>query len=112
MKQLLAVTAVLAVGAYCLSFAAFFRSPSSAGVTSCAQIAHDYVVQVAKANGLRIDSYKLLACHQANANHSVARARVVVSPVGFPKGVLVQAVTLVYHLTKSPWVIADVHPAG
>lgn len=83
------------------------RSAPSAGVTSCAQIAHDYVAQVAEANSLRIDSYRLLACHQTDANHTVARVHVVVDQFG-----LQQDVILVYHLTRSAWQISDVHPVG
>ncbi len=115
LAPLAAFVVVLALAASAVNALAAFSilgSSPNAGVTSCAKIAYDYVAQVAQTNGLRIDGYKLLACRQVDADHAVARAHVLVSPIGLPKGVFVQDVILVYHLTKSDWQISDVHPVG
>lgn len=97
MQRYLAPFAVL-VAAAAVIVAAITRPAPSAGVTSCAQLAHDYVVQVAKANGLHVDYFKLQACHRIDANHTVARADVTVDQYGFT-----QSVTLVYQMTRSAW---------
>lgn len=111
-KRVTLVACVALLAAAWIVGAAVTTTSSSSGVTSCARIAYDYVAQVAKANQLRIDKYELLACHQLDADHTVARVHVVVSPAYLPKGVFAQDATLVYHLTRSPWQIADVHPVG
>lgn len=104
------MTRVLAAAAAALaaaSLAITLTRTGPAGVTSCQRIAYDYVAQVAQAQGLKITYYKLRACRQIDATHAVARAEVNVSYYG-----LVQDVVLVFHLTKSPWQISDVHPVG
>ena len=98
MKRAIALAAVAAVLACANLVIQAVRTSPSAGVTSCAQIAYDYVKQVAQANGLRIDYFKLLACHKLDSNHAVARVDVTVDQFG-----LQQSVTLVYHLTRSEW---------
>lgn len=97
-RVLAAVAALVAVASLSISLT---RTSPSAGVTSCAQIAHDYVVQVAQADQLHIDYYKLLACHKLDANHAVARAEVTVDQFG-----LTQSATLVYHMTRQAWQIS------
>lgn len=100
------ILAALAAIIACAALAVSLTNRPSAGVTSCARIAHDYVVSVAKQNGLRIDYYKLLACRKTDPDHAVARVQVTVDQSG-----LTQSVTLVYHLTRSEWQ-ADVSAAA
>jgi len=83
------------------------RHAPSTGETSCEKLAYNYVKQVADSQGLKITYWKLQACHQLDATHSVARAEVNVTYYG-----LVQDVVLVFKFTKSPWQISDVHSAG
>lgn len=98
------------------AFAVLSPTKTSVGETSCSQLIHNFVTNVAKANDWTLTSERLLACHQTG-NTSVARVEISFTENMFDPFTMrpyseKQTITVVVDLSKSVWQITNARQVG
>ena len=93
---------VIALWLGALTFVAATTHHARPGVTSCAQLVHNRIADIARENGLTIVKESLWACRQ-NGDEAVARVRIWYKITPYPGLTVQDTRTLIFRFERTPW---------